>query len=1026
MIVINNKTKRNIMLFIAILMMLSALATGFGPLTQQVHADDRDLSARILCRFEDGKVLANLHSTDYFFYLFRSKSAVTSVDKVNSGWLNKLLTLSGYDFNSSNEAILGREIRPTKMPTADEIPADPNGTAPKVSAFDRFGMAGLKWSSYQGEWRYNHVDACAKQNQISPTTYGAFYNGRLEPQSTYNEVPTSKDVRTVQFDKGLISTIITATGNTIANAMFMIAKVIVTLTIVFVGLAFTDITKLMGLTAAGTAGPTASGIFMDLFNTVFSGFVVIAFVFTGVWLLYQTFIRRQIRLGLSTLIRNIFIFFIAILMASNPTFWVSVPNTMATYGQALVLSTMAGTQDNNDMPALCSTDVGSIKEGTNINANKSSKAELMTEFEKVNTNMRSLIGCQMWEVLLFKPWVKGQFGADYEDLANDKIGNVNSSWVGEGPVPVGNGETINNWALFHLSTQTDAHAQIGESNYPTVINGLNADWWRTVDALSNYEEEEPQANSGEQGYFNEVMNTDPTPFWQSWIGNNSVERMGTAFIAIVFAIVGSAAPLVFSLSSALYGVGITLLMMISPIFLLMGTWGNRGDSIFLGWLSALANTVLKRIGVSILLILSLSISLTLMNMVYTVGFVKSFILMVFMTILLIKNKNKILGILASVNFGGAFDPRTKVNQFINNQKRAAKIVGKTTVAAVGGGIAGHKTGQGVIRGVGVGTRNQLRNALYQSPMGLNVIHEIDVKEQHERTENHSCVMCRVKLNEGKDAKIAYRDNEGNYYCIDCADELGIEELYEVLIDTHSRTNAPIDIKETRTKKASNGHSHISHRDARDIMKFNVADGVSSWDNDGVQNMIKDNIEHLREDILVFTNLKFQLGKTARPPSPPEMLHEYIDIALINMAWSSMDMDVVERTYKDAWQSWYEDNAQHIDGLTQVDIDNFKKEIEAYSPDINERHAEELLVEYKTGVRKDEDKKAEKENEDLYIYKEGKLIRNVHFREKENYSENENKNDDMLTKIYRDGKLINTVNLSEKFKSKDKKENDKNN
>lgn len=968
----NNKKRILMLLFTFFMLLISLIPT--NQITQSVSAD-KSPALRILCRFEDGQKIANLQSTDYFHYLTRSKSAVTETDDVDSLFLNKLLTVAGYDFITPNEVILGREIRPTSIP--EEMPDTNQG--PKVSAFDRFGMAGLRWSSYQGEWKYNYVEACANQNQVSPTNYGAFYDGRLEPKSTHNEVSTSKDPRTIQFNKSALSLISSAAIDIFSNGLFGIAKMVVTLTIVFVGLAFTDVTQLIGLSADGTSGLTATGMFTDIFNSIFTSFILISFLFTALYLLYNGLFKRQFRMTISTLLKTIFIFIIAIVISTNPSYWIGVPNKVANYGQALVLSSMAGVYDNDtDQPTLCNTDVASIYDGVDLDA-ADNESGLMTEFEKVNKNMKSLIGCQMWEQLLFKPWVRGQFGAEYEDLYADKVDNINSSWVGNASVPLGNEETIDNWALFHLSTQTNAHAQIGDSNFPTRVNGVNADWWRVVDALSNYNEAEMVDNIGGGAYQETYMapvNSEPTKFWQSWVGNNSTERVGSAIIAITFGIAGSIAPLIFSFSSVLYGLGITLLMMTSPLFLLFGTWAGKGQELFNSWLSTLVNTIIKKIVVSILLILSLALTMGIMDLAYSIGIVKSFILMIIVTTLLIKNKDKILNMMASVDFGGAFDLRTQANQFMNKQNQRAKAIGKVGLATAVGAKAGIESGQGAARGAKIGARSQIRNTLYQSKIGMHVVREADIHNDNRQGEIN-CSMCYKLLTSVK-REIAYRDDEGNYYCLYCAEEIGIETLYEVTVGMESvaeEITPIVKVESTRTKNASKNRSYLSHMKTREIMGSVVIDGKYYWDDAAVQNMIKDNIRRLREDAVVFSTMSRIYGQQARPPAPPEPLQSYIDIALINKAWTDNQPNAVENTYKEAWKMWYEDNAKHVEGITQEDIDKFKKEIEDYSPDVDIQTSEELIKEITTA-----NQRSNFTDKDLYIYKNGKLVLNIYDRD----------------------------------------------
>lgn len=177
----------------------------------------------------------------------------------------------------------------------------------------------------------------------------------------------------------------------------------------------------------------------------------------------------------------------------------------------------------------------------------------------------------------------------------------------------------------------------------------------------------------------------------------------------------------------------------------------------------------------------------------------------------------------------------------------------------------------------------------------------------------------------------------------------------------------------------------------------VIDGKYYWDDAAVQNMAKDNIRRLREDTVVFSTMSRIYGQQSRPPAPPEPLQNYIDIALINKAWTDNQPNVVENTYKEAWKMWYEDNAKHVEGITQEDIDEFKKEIEDYSPDVDTQTSEELIKQITT-----KNQRSNFTDKDLYIYKNGKLVLNIYDRDvdfkkraKENYQdteENENYQD----------------------------------
>lgn len=959
--IIKNGKKRMAMLIISIIaILLSFFSTNLK--SHSVNAaDDLDLASKILCKFEYGDDAVRFHSTDYFHYLTRSKSAITKTQEVDRSWLNRFLGLAGYDFVGVNEEILGRDIRPKELPKKTITEA--NTDAPKVSAFDRFGVSGLTWSSYQGEWKYYHINPCVTGSEVSPTKFGTFYDGRLEPESTHDEVPTSVDPRSVQYNKSVESTMWTAFMDILSNTMFLITKGIITLTIAFVGYSFTDLTTTLGmLSKDGENGGSASDVFISLFDGLFSGFVLIIIAITAMYILYKGLIRREMRFALNTLIKTIAIFIIAIVMSTNPSYWIGIPNKVTSYGQAVLLNAMSTIyEDEAGSASLCTSEVGSIDEGVSIDI--SNPDRLKSEFEKTTDNIRSMIGCNMWQVFLLEPWAKGQFGADYKDLSAKNVKNENEDWVGTPSVPVGAGEAIDNWALFHLSTQTNVHAPIDEaSSLPIIVNGVNSDWWRIVDALSDYEEEIviEVDETGVEHRFSEVVDKKTTEYWESWVGNNAGERFSVAFISIAFGVVGSIAPLVFGIASAVFGLGITLLMMVSPLFFLLGLLGGKGDGIFFGWLEMLINTIIKKITTGLLLVLSLTFSMTIMNLIDDIGFIKSFILMVIVTTLLIKNKDKMLEMLASVDFGGTFDPRQKTNQFTHVAKRSVATVGGFAGATAAGAVESKLSGQGFMSGAYVGVQRQLSNKLYMSPAGMNIVRQMEITRGGDKSTNHNCITCHKLLGEkGGGKEIAYRDEYGNYYCTFCAEEMGLEQLHEVVVGTdrvtdYDGTNIQDDLikskdrvikdEDIRTIHSTSGKSKITHRDFKEIMNVENVNGEYSWNKGETQESIKENILHVQQDFVVFKNVQLLFGRRVTPPSAPEPLQGYIDLALINMAWVEGRFDIIEQTYKDAWKSWYEDNAEAI-GDDDESIERFKKEIDDLNFEVGPEETKELLDKY---------------------------------------------------------------------------------
>lgn len=981
--IMKNNQKKLTMFFLAIVMFLFSTLSLFSS-SSSVSANELDPASKILCKFEDGSEFVRFQSTDYFHYMFRSKSALTATQPIDTSWLNKLLGIAGYNFVETNEAILGRELRPKEV--GEESVETSNESAPKVSAFDRFGMAGLRWSSYQGEWKYYHVNPCSVQGQVSPTTYGTFYEGRLEPKSTHNEVTTSIDPRSIQFNKGVLSSFFTAFSDTLSNALFTITKSIVTLTIVFVGLSFTDITEVLGmLDSDGESKGSVTGIFSSLFEGLFKGFTFIMIALTAVYIMYKGVFRREIRFAVNTLIKTILIFVVAIMMSINPSYWISMPNKMAAYGQTIMLNAMSPAYNEKTPKAsLCDTKVASINDGVEFSIEN--EENMKTSFSKTNENMRSMIACNMWQTLLFEPWIRGQFGSEYkfEDLNAERVQNNNEDWVGTPSVPMGGGKSINNWALFQLSTQTNAHAQIGKTNMPVLINDINADWWRIVDAMSDYEEKkETQVDGdGQEQEFSNPVKKKTTDFWQSWIGNNRTERFGVALVSIFFGFVGSIAPLIFGLASAIFGLGITLLMMTSPVFLLIGLWGGRGEQILKGWVEALINTILKKISVSVLLVLSLFLSSTIMGMISEIGYIKAVILMIVTSIVLVKNRAAIMGIMANVNFGGTFDPRQKANQIFNFHKKAASEVTKVTAAAVGGGVAAHKTGQNAIKGAGLGASRQLSNRLYTTSVGRVAASQMDMTVGGEKITNHTCITCHKPLGiAGTGVETAYRDDKGNYYCTLCAEEMGLDKVNEVFVGTESEQSPlakamenpdeVISKEDIRSVKLNDIKSELSHRTFKFKTGLKKVGDDYVWNEEDVQNTILDNIEDVQRDFIVFKNIQMRIGRRLDIPPIPDPLHDYIDLSLINMAWQEARFEVIENTYKEAWKMWYHDNAQHISNNTEEEIQNFIDEINDFSFELEPEEVEHLVIQ---ALQDGSVNIGDSVDKNIFIMRDGKLVK----------------------------------------------------
>lgn len=968
--------KRNVLstfvLISLLVSFLSAIVPSFA--IKNVSADNNP-ATWIMCDTEDGKMLYNAATTDLVPYSVRSKSNVAQSEDID-GFLNMVLSISGFNFKEVNEAILGRPIvdngktdkekeesekeeENKDEEDKDKVQSNANATAERVNPFDRFGVAGLKWSSYSGEWKYYETDGCADQDEASTTDFGVFYKDRKEPKASFNESSESKDPRVIQYNKGVFASWGNAFNGLVTNGLFGITKTIVTFTIALISFSFTDVTDIIGLgTNNGSNGLV--GLFTNLYNGFFTPLVTLAFLFTAVYVMYYGLVKRQLRQALiSGLAQTIICLFLAIVIAGNPSFWIPLPNRVATYAQAVVINALGQSTDGQN--GLCGTNVGAMKKPS-VNAD-GSQSEKENQMKKIGENMRSTVGCRMWEEFLLKPWTRGQYGAEYSDLTvagskNGKLKNINSEWTKKADVPLGGNVVEHNLALFQISTQTEAHAQLSpetglstDSNENQVrkVDGISSDWWRIADILSNYDEEKvtnTPPGSETSVETEEQVNSSPLPQWQSWIGNKPSERYSTALLSIIFGGMGSIGPLVFGLLTTIYSVGVTLLMALSPVFLLLGCWAGRGQMALKGWLEALVSTMIKKVVATGLLLISFAFTINAMNMINSIGWIKAFLLLFIMTIVLIKNRKLIMDTFSKINFGGALRPDRMFSNFVREKTKYVDEAALVGTAAITGAQQARKQGMSMLEGASMGAGIQVKNTMRKNTFGRAAL------TQANRVSNAPkfCSMCSTRIDNGANGTTYhyYVNDSGDYVCHNCARDLGLDtELYKVEGKIDNSANLDSRTKKSMRKiakqrvitrglsvkdeknfihekgtsirnsehQATSNSSWLSYTKTQELMNLSVDnEGNLYWDNNNVVSMISDNLSRLDNDIDSYEDAWRQYGEAANPPAVPEPLSKYVSTAYIDEAWHAGHYDIVKDEYTEAWKNWYIDNSISITNL----------------------------------------------------------------------------------------------------------------
>jgi len=846
-----------------------------------------------MCYFGDDSPTAYIYQTTQssdlqFSTLSRSAVTYTADSNVDSG-LNSLLNITGSNFKEINESILGVSLDGVSSANTNTDVTYNQGV--RVNPFDRFGVSGLNFSYYMGEWKYLVVDACAGTDPIDPHA-GLYYTGRLEPESTWSDILKTKDVRTAQFGSSSPLIFQNTLINLIANIIFSVTKTMVVLTITFINISFSDIVTLFGI---NDMIGSENGIFEQFFNGIFTPFILIAFAMTAGSMLWNGIVKKQYREAMSTLVRSISLYMAAIIFSITPTFMIALPNNAAVLGQTIILNTMnMGLQNNSE---ICATEVGDFN---TVNIIDSSTGQVTTKVEEnqsilsqASKTMSSQVGCQYWETFLFDPWVQGQWGTTWDQLwANDMIpewapegsntlGNLNTEMVGDAGVPLGDGTIVNNWALYQLSTQTNAHAPTGlEGQLSKYSSGVANDWWRIVDATSNYQEENVETSVSGSGnnkqfsiQYNVPKNNPTTEVWGDWVGNNSYNKILIALSSLIIAAIGLAAPFFFALSSAVYSIGIALLMSISPIMFLIGIWGNRGWEFFKGWAELLINNVIKRIVVALLLALSISFTSAAIEMMQTTGWIEGVALLIIMSFILIRGRKQIFDTLGAIRLSSSSFGQI-ANKVSSSTTGILKSSGRMAGSAVAGGVSAKRYGGAFSDGALSGAKTELKSQLYKnnsefSRSALTAYDDINIDHNRELADqDFICSLCGVNLRSEKGGEdiIVGRDGAGNYYCRMCMEESNNPDIREILIDNsevfrNEKIEAPDRLERMRERS----------------MDESIDSYISSAEKSAVETI--DNAK--RFDLSASVNIDPQLAP-------------FIDMNTLNNAYKMNNFDYIER------------------------------------------------------------------------------------------------------------------------------------
>lgn len=294
---------------------------------------------------------------------------------------------------------------------------------------------------------------------------------------------------------------------------------------------------------------------------------------------------------------------------------------------------------------------------------------------KTGTRMAA---CSIYKALLFTPWSAGQFGTDNPHslpaVANPFV-TAPPSGLPAAPAYAARDPRVE---MLYATAITHDEASVGGKD---ATGAMQEKLWTAIQ----------QAMQG-------------TPYYSAWRGADPAGRISIAFAALIASVVAAVLIILISFSIVVLGIGMLLLMFMSPLFLLIGAHPGFGRGVALKWLELLAGTVVKRITLGFLLAVLIGTFQIILTMPNT-GFFEQSAMIIALGVAATMYRKPMLEAFSVVNFGGT---RAGIERTDEARRHAKRTAGFGVGALVGGLVAARGGGsvlQGAARGGTMGQRS---------------------------------------------------------------------------------------------------------------------------------------------------------------------------------------------------------------------------------------------------------------------------------------------------------------------------------
>lgn len=305
-----------------------------------------------------------------------------------------------------------------------------------------------------------------------------------------------------------------------------------------------------------------------------------------------------------------------------------------------------------------------------------------------DTRGNRIAKCSMWKAMVYTPWVSGQYGTTtVKDLpgATATIGDRNPSKGG-----------IDDLRLAQIDAQT-----LGDDE----DLGDEATEWEAIK--------------------DKIVADDSNVDAELWKGNNNDHRLAVGMASVAAAIFLGILVILISFSTVVLSVGMILLIMMAPVFLLVGVHPGFGRGIALKWLELLLGTMFKRVVLSA--VLAILIGMYQVILATPMPWLSQIALIIAMGMGAIVFRKPLLETLNVIQLGGSSTGME------SGLARESKQGMGATMGALGGGFAAAKVGglgaivPGAVKGGISGSRSG--SPMRAASIGMGAGRRVGTREQ---------------------------------------------------------------------------------------------------------------------------------------------------------------------------------------------------------------------------------------------------------------------------------------------------------